>query len=184
MAYSSKKLLLAAVFSSAFLLSGLTQAAVYEKTVITTPEVRPGINYIDFNRMDRNHDGILSRSEVGAELFYLFDRDGNEIIDNVEFDRVGVYTLTPLQKETVFKIDFDEDGMADVTEYNVENFLDRTRLSRFDTDNNGLSPREFIRSSFLKLDDNDSKAIELDEWEKAYTASILPKAAEQDRYNN
>src|SRR5690606_13155138 len=105
----------------------------------------------------------------------------NEVIDNIEYERVGLYTLMPLRQKTTVTIDFDEDGVADVEQYDVDSFLKRTRLSRFDRNNDGLSPREFLQRSFLSVDTNDSKAIELSEWKKAYETSMT--GSQEASYN-
>ncbi len=158
-------------------------AATYEKTTVTSPEGREGVRVIDFMKFDANKDGILSRKEVGQELFYIFDTDGNEVIDNMEINNKNVYTFSPMKKETTVKVDFNDDGVADVNEYTIESFMDRSNLARFDKNDDGLSAVEFIGQSFLKLDDNNDKAVDIAEWQEAYTESLSPLAAEQERYN-
>lgn len=163
-------------------------AAHAERTVTTTrtvisPQPVPGANMVNIDNMDRNGDGVLTMEEVGGELFYLFDRDGNEIIDNREFTRSSMVTVAPVQKETVTIIDRGSDGIADETIYTYDTFLERTQLSKFAKGRNGLSPEEFIDTSFLRLDENDDKAVDIGEWREAYLAMAIPQSAEQERYN-
>lgn len=155
---------------------------VTKETTVTQKEL-PGTNKVNFAAMDLNHDGILSRSEVGRKLFYIFDADGNEVIDNIEFDKPKVLTVIPLEKKELTMVDFDDDGIADVTKYTSEDFANFSMLNRFDKDNDGLSPEEFLGQSFLKTDTNRDKTIDIEEWRAAYIASVSPLAAKQYRYN-
>lgn len=38
------------------------------------------------------------RREVGEKLFFLFDIDGNRVIDNVEIKKNQVITVVPFEK--------------------------------------------------------------------------------------
>lgn len=140
---------------------------------------------VNFDAFDRNRNGILSMDEVGEHLFYLFDTDGNEVIDNVEFYNKRIITIAPMEKHTLKMVDVENPaGTVTSSTYNYETFYSTSGLTRFDSDLDGLSPAEFIDSSFLKLDTDNSKAIELDEWKSAYALSRTPLAARQDNYNN
>lgn len=138
---------------------------------------------VDFNSLDLNKNGILSMAEVGERLFYIFDADGNEVIDNIEFGQNRVITIAPMEKHTLKMVDFESDGNVELSTYTYETFSRTSGLTRFDEDRDGLSAAEFIDTSLLKLDTDDSKTIELDEWKKHYIASRAPKAADQDGYN-
>ncbi len=157
--------------------------ATFEQTTVIQQEENESVKTIDFMKFDDNNNGILSMSEVGESLFYIFDTDGNEIIDNIEFNEENVYTLHPMKKETVLRVDLDGDGKVDMAEYSVQRFLQTSNLSKFDEEDDGLSAHDFIEQSFLEQDDNDNKAISLSEWKDAYTESVLPKNAQQSRYN-
>ncbi len=164
-------------------------SAAHAETVITTkttvsPQEMENANMIDFGAFDRNNDGVLSMAEVGEKLFYVFDRDGNEIIDNIEFEQNSMMTITPMEKETITMVDHYGDGDYEKVTYTYETFLRESQLIRFADDHNGLSPEEFIGSSFLIMDDNDDKAIDLEEWKEGYIEMVKPKSAEQERYNN
>ena len=153
------------------------------KQTTVTQKVLPSTQEVNFAAMDLNHDGILSRSEVGRKLFYIFDTDGNEVIDNIEFYKPKVLTIIPLEKTELTMVDFDDDGKPDVTKYTSEDFSNFSMLNRFDKDNNGLSAAEFIGVPMLKLDTDKSKVIEINEWRDAYIASLSPLSAKQYRYN-
>ena len=171
--------------SAALLLAAAstTQAeTVTTQTVVTQTEI-PGTTKINFSTLDLNNDGILSRSEVARKLFYIFDTDGNEVIDNIEIKKNRVLTFIPLEKTELTMIDFDDDGKVDTSTATNEQFMEFSMLNRFDKDQDGLSGEEFIGSNFLKLDTDKSKVIEAREWRDAYIASVSPLSAKQYRYN-
>lgn len=182
--FKPKSLLLAgaAVLALGAFASTANADTVTKQTTVTQKDL-PDTYKVNFAAMDLNHDGILSRSEVGRKLFYIFDTDGNEVIDNIEFDKPKVLTVIPLEKTELTMVDFDDDGKPDVTKYTSEEFANFSMLNRFDKDNDGLSAEEFIGESFLKLDTDKSKVIEIKEWRDAYIASLSPLSAKQYRYN-
>ena len=145
-----------------------------ETTVAPTP-LPPTTRAIHFEDFDANRNGILSLSEVGDMLFGLYDTDGNMVIDNNEYERPAVLTVAPMEKMTKITYDFDNDGIADKQEVTYEKFLEYTQLSRFDKNNNGLSPREFTDKHFNIVDVDNSKVIEKKEWEGVYNARIDAK---------
>lgn len=153
------------------------------KSVVSQKPIEGHVE-VDFDSLDVNNNGVLSMPEVGQRLFYIFDVDGNEVIDNIEFTQNRVITIAPMEKHTLKMVDFESDGNVELSTYTYETFSRTSGLTRFDEDRDGLSASEFIDTSFLKLDTDESKAIELDEWKKAYIASRAPKAADQDGYNN
>jgi hypothetical protein len=138
------------------------------------------INFMDF---DLNKDGVLSRNEIGKMLFKLYDTDGNEIIDNKEYERRSIITVLPMQKDTMVSYDFDGDGKPDVTKYTYETFAQDTLLSRYDTNKDGLSPHEFTGLDFLAADVNHDHAIDLKEWQGSYISSIDKANKEKARLN-
>lgn len=145
---------------------------------------RAGSHIVEFMDFDANHDGILTLAETGDGLFYLFDGDGNEVIDNIEFDTERIYTLPVVERTTTVSFDFNDDGIPDRVDTSVDQYLALSGLERFNRGVDGkMSPREFVGRSFLGLDKDDSKVIELREWRTAYTESLRPLAAEQERYN-
>ncbi len=132
------------------------------------------VNFMDF---DLNRDKILSINEIGKMLFQLYDTDGNEVIDNVEYDRRAVVTVMPMEKNTVVSYDFDGDGIADKTRYTYETFTRDTLLTKFDRNKDGLSPHEFMDMPFLTADANHDKGIVLTEWQGSY----IPNLDKQNR---
>lgn len=182
MPYYKKTLLIAAASSIALTAFPAWAKVVTTKTTVEQTPVE-NTNKVNFSALDLNHDGTLSMSEVGQKLFYLFDTDGNEVIDNIEFKQRRVMTIIPMERNTLTLVDYDNDGQPEKSTYTYENFLEQSQLMRFDHNMDGLSPSEFIGQSFLKLDLNKSKVIELNEWKRAYTAMVHPKAADQERYN-
>jgi hypothetical protein len=152
-------------------------------TFITQQDV-PGTQKVNFSDFDANKDGTLSRNEVGGKLFYIFDTDGNQVIDNIEYTRPMVLTIIPMEKKEITTIDFNDDGVADSTSYSQEEFFEQSKLARFDQNKNGLSAREFLdRRVYWNLDDNKDKTVDIKEWKRAYIASLQPSAANPNRYN-
>lgn len=131
-----------------------------------------GTRVISFMEFDANRDSILSRSEVGEKLFKLYDTDGNEVIDNIEYDRKAVITVHPIEKETVVTYDFDGDGLADQTQVTNEQFMRDTMLARFDENKNGLSAKEFMDRGFMEADINNDKVVDMKEFQASYNANI------------
>lgn len=156
---------------------------VTQQTTVVQKEL-PNTYKVNFAEFDLNHDGLLSRAEVGRKLFYIFDTDGNEVIDNREFGKAKVVTIVPLQANELTMIDFNDDGVADQTKYSADEFARFSMLNRFDKDNNGLSAEEFISRPFLKMDTNRDGTIDIREWRDAYVASLSPLSAKQYRYND
>lgn len=127
------------------------------------------INFIDF---DLTKDNIFSTNEVGETLFKLYDDDGNNVIDNVEYEQRFVVTIKPIEKSTVVYYDYDGDGKSDEAKYTYETFRRDTQLSRFDENKNGLSAREFTNLHFNIVDVNNDNMIDLKEWQGTYVSSI------------
>lgn len=160
---------------STTVITPVTSTVVTEKTTSEKPIVAVGTQAVDFMAYDANKDGILSMNEVGEMLFKLYDTDGNQVLDNIEFERKAVLTITPVEKMTVVKYDFNNDGIADQANYNYETFLKDTQLSRFDQNKDGLSPHEFTGREFIVADINNDKVVDLNEWKGSYIASIDKK---------
>lgn len=165
-----------------FIFSPASADTVTTKTVVSQKNLAE-LQSTDFVSFDLNHDNILSMTEVGEKLFYIFDTDGNEVIDNIEFKNKKVVTIIPMEKQTFTFVDHDNDGIADKSSYTYETFIQQSHLMRFDDNADGLSPADFLERSFLEVDRDNSKAIELDEWKKIYIASVSPETSDPDHYN-
>lgn len=155
------------------------------ETVTKTRQILPetGTRVVNFLDFDLNRDGLLSTQEVGEMLFKLFDSDGNGLIDNVEFEKRNVMTVVPMEKETTVSYDFDNDGLPERVERAHETFMEKTQLSRFDLVGGGLSPRDFVGKSFMRMDIDRSRFVELNEWRGAYDEAINRKNLQQVFYN-
>lgn len=148
-----------------------------------TPVIVPGSRVYSVVDFDLNRDSILSMNEVGEKLFRMYDTDGNNVIDNNEFERRAVLTVVPVEKNTTVTYDFDGDGLSDRVATTSQVFLQETRLARFDRNGDGLSPREFTGRSFLEADINNDKAVDLAEWRGVYVSSVDMKN-KQDAQTN
>ncbi len=162
--------------------SAVSANIVITKTKTQSVDIE-NVKEIPFSEFDVNGDGSYSRKEVGERLFSAFDRDGNQVIDNNEWDMKSVYTVIPMKSETYKFVDKDGDGYIENSSYTYQTFFEESGLIRFDKNRDGLSPKEFISKSFQSLDDDDNNMILLDEWEEAYEISVRPKSAEPERYN-
>lgn len=155
---------------------------VTTRTTVTQMDMPAG-SAVHFETFDVNQDRVLSMEEVGEKLFYLFDKDGNEVIDNLEFTRNEVLTIVPMERETMKLVDIDDDGRTDVAAYDYDSFVQASRLIKFDRDVDGLSAEDFIETGFLELDSDDSTTIELDEWKRAYANQVAYVHDLQGNYN-
>lgn len=159
-----------------------TPPVTITKTIAVTPTMIEGTIPVNFVYLDVNADGVLSRAEVGEKLFFLFDTDGNKVVDNVEIKKNQVITVIPFEKTQLTMIDFDDDGKADVVNVTSDDFMNFSMLNRFDKDNDGLSAEEFIGHSALELDTDKSGVVEYPEWKEVYVKSVTSKAGKQFGY--
>lgn len=163
--------------------AALAETVVQTTVVDNQPPVSEDTELVDIMAYDINGDGILAMNEIGEKLFYQFDTDGNQEIDNIEFTEPTFMTFAPMEKTTVTSIDYNNDGIVDAESITFETLMQATGLVRFDDNMNGLSPRDFIETGYEELDVNQDKMIGLDEWKDAYTISRAPESANQKRYN-
>lgn len=160
-----------------------TDPVTVSTTTMVNQKIIPGAKALNFVDFDLDKDGILSRKEVGQKLFYVFDTDGNGVLDNIEFKRNAIITLIPLEKTELTMIDLDDDGKPDITNVTSEDFMDHSMLARFDKDQDGVSPTDFIDKSFYRVDTDNSGVVEFAEWKEVYDQSRSPLNAKQWRYN-
>lgn len=174
------------LFLTTALIATATTAAHAQSVVTETytdTKIVPGVNQVEFSKFDVNADGQYSMAEVGETLFYMFDTDGNEVIDNLEWDNKNVITIIPIEEVEFKYIDSDGDGMTDVQINSYNEFYTESGLMAFDNNKDGLSAEEFIGEGYEVLDDDEDKVITLEEWQEVY----LDSAREHDQpenYNN
>jgi len=174
--------------ASAFLTMG-TAAQAASGTVVTETRIMPkpyaGADIVDYRIFDINHDGIMTREEVGEKLFYTFDTDGNQLIDNIEWSKPMVITFAPTEQQTIRYVDYNSDGVADTTSVTSQYFLQQTGLSRFDQYGHGLSAERFMDKGFKRIDRDLSGQIDIKEWKESYIASLRPLPQNDTfRYND
>jgi hypothetical protein len=152
-----------------------SSSKVSTETVFEPGKPANGSRAIHFEDFDLNHDGTLTREEAGEMLFRLYDTDGNQVIDNVEYERKAVLSISPMKKTTKLTYDDNNDGVADKQEATEEDIMEQTMLSKFDKDGDGLSPAEFTGQAFNVTDVNKSHAIEKKEWLGVYDGRVNAK---------
>ncbi|MCK6419185.1 MAG: hypothetical protein L6Q57_09730 [Alphaproteobacteria bacterium] len=165
------------------LLSGTSYAQTVTTKTIVQPQLVPNVVTVNFSAFDRNKNGAYSMIEVGERLFEAFDLDHNEMIDNTEWDRKTVMTITPMERQTFTFVDYDDDTMPENSTYTYETFYRASGLIKFDHNQNGLSAAEFIDAGFQWLDDDEDNLINLEEWKEAYMQT-RPEHDQPERYNN
>lgn len=158
------------------------QINTYQQTTSENMMI-PGGRIVNFASFDMNKDSILSTTEIGTLLFGLYDMDGNGIINNIEYERRAVITVMPIEKNTVISYDFDGDWITDQTQFTYETFMQDTALTRFDKNQDGLSPHEFLDLSFNIADANHDKTITINEWQGAYIPRINQANRQKASYN-
>lgn len=148
-----------------------------EKTIVPN-----GARILDLDTFDTNGDGVITRREIGDKLFHIFDRDGNGLIDNLEYEKKLVATVVPTRKTTKITYIPGDDGVTDKTVITSEEFMKKTQLSRFDASGKGLSPHEFLGMTFEQVDVSRDRFIDINEWRGAYIASIDAKNRQKELY--
>ncbi len=164
-----------------------TSGAAIANTVVTekytqTKELND-VKQIQFSKFDENNDGQYSMPEVGKTLFYMFDTDGNEVIDNMEWNNENVMTIIPVEETKFQYIDTDNDGMTDIQINSYDEFYTVSGLMAFDKNQDGLSAEEFIDEGFEVLDDDQNKVISLEEWQEVYLKTRM-EHNQPENYND
>lgn len=181
-----KRALMTFAFALALVaLPGSAMAGTVSELTVVTPEPVAGTTEsINLESFDLNKDGMLTRKEIGTRLFYLYDADGNEVIDNIEYGQPRMMTIVPMKQEKFLSVDLNDDGAVDVADYNQDRFIKETMLSRFDHNKDGLSAKEFLGTWFTRPDKDKSHVIEIDEWRQVYTEAMKGRINDQETYNN
>lgn len=147
------------------------------------PIIKPGAQLLNLNEFDGNKDGRLTRAEIGGKLFHIFDTDGNNLIDNVEYEKKLVATIVPV-KETEKIAFYSGDNLTpDKTITSTEAILKATQLARFDAAGDGLSPRDFAAEPFEKADVSNDRFVAIEEWQGAYDALIDSENKKKQLFN-
>ncbi|MCC6597762.1 MAG: hypothetical protein IT559_03115 [Alphaproteobacteria bacterium] len=139
---------------------------------------------IDFSEFDTNHDGVYERDEVGEKLFTIFDRDGNQVIDNLEMKKVGLKVYMPMEKTTISVVDYSIPGKEQARTVTQEEFVQASKLIKFDKNQDGLTPLDFLEMPFNQVNVKNDGVIDLQEWKRAYASSVRPLHMESFHYNN
>lgn len=160
---------------------GAKQVTVREEIA---PIKREGTKVIDFMTFDIDGDGALSRDEVGEKLFEIFDRDGNEVIDNIEMKKPSLLTFTTMNKKTTEIIEYYSDDTPQKTKVTQEEFLRKSHLGKFDKGDDGLSPLDFLGTTFYRVNVKNDGVIDLYEFKRAYAKSVKPLHEEDFNYND
>lgn len=167
-------------------------AVAHAETVTTTRtqttterQMTTDNSHIDLARLERDNNGTIVLDDLARHLFYLYDTDGNELIDNQEFEARRIATIMPVERETITVVDtISSNGEPELMTHNYTHFMERTGLSRFETNADGLTAHEFLGDvSFLEADQNSDHGIGLEEWKAAYSADYQKPHDEGDAYN-
>ena len=150
-------------------------AGTVSETTIVSSTPMPNVERINFMTFDMNKDNRLSMREVGDVLFDAFDGDKNGKLDSLEFDRNTVITVIPKESVTYTFYDYDNDGHAEASKITQTDFLERSKLMRFDTQQDGLSARDFIGRSHKELDVSRDNYVTKEEWQREYALIVKPK---------
>lgn len=140
---------------------------------------------IDFSEFDTNKDGVFEKEEVGEKLFTVFDRDKNGVIDNREMKKVGLKVYSTMSKRTIETIDYHSPDKEQVKRVSEEEFIQASNLIKFDQNEDGLSPLDFLGMSFNQVNvNNHDSVIDLYEWKRAYAQTVRPLHMESFHYND
>lgn len=155
-----------------------TEVRTEVREIIKLP---PETRLVNFKELDLDGDNNLTKQEVGEKLFKLYDTDGNQVIDNIEYERKAVITIQPVERETT--TEYFVNGKPDKVETDREDFMRETMLSQFDKNKDGLSPRVFLERDFKVVDVNKDKGVTLREWLGAYIEKIDRRNRANAGYN-
>jgi hypothetical protein len=163
-----------------------SEPAAQEVTVSVEIEAKKqeGKQSIELDDLDLNKDGILAHNEVGERLFQIFDRDNNQLIDNIEMYRPSLIVFTHMEQKNIETISYHENNKAQKKTVTYQEFLKESKLSRFDKNKDGLSPLDFLEMTFNEVNIIDDAVINFYEWERAYAESVRPVHMENYNYND
>jgi len=154
--------------------TGVTTTTSSSSTSVQTKETVAidGATRFEITSFDLDNDGVYKMEEIGEKLFYIYDTDGNEVIDNLEFDNKSVITVVPVETETYTVVDWNNDGVAEESSYTYSRMMAETGLTRFDDNQDGLSGEEFLGKAHLEADLNNDNQVDIKEWKSSYMANV------------
>lgn len=124
----------------------------------------------ELNTFDGNNDGVYSTLDAADQLFRIYDRDKNQLIDNVEYVTAAPIVLEKQMFVPVKNTYQFMDAAGNVhTSTSYDSFLVETGLSQYV--NAGASPKEIFGKTINLLDKNKDGMIGVVEWRKAYLSS-------------
>lgn len=147
------------------------------------PIYKPGAQVLNLAEFDANKDGRLTRAEIGEKLFHVFDTDGNNLIDNLEYKKKLVATIVPVKETEKIAFYTGDNITPDKTVTSTQDILRVTQLARFDAAGDGLSPSDFAAEPFEKADVSHDRFIGIDEWQGAYDALVNSENKKKQLYN-
>lgn len=143
---------------------------------------------VPIDALDLDVDGRITRTEVAKYMFYYFDRDGNESLTKGEYHANRPIDVLPKQNPAITFIDIDNDGKDDGVEYGKDSFLEAVMVGEYVPGSTEIKAMDIIDIYFLRADTDESRAVELSEWQKIYAKhgvkkeNTPPEAANQDHY--
>jgi hypothetical protein len=147
------------------------------------PIIKPGTHLLNLSEFDANKDGRLTRAEIGEKLFHVFDTDGNNLVDNVEYEKKLIATIVPVKETEKIAFYSGDNATPDKTITTVGDILKVTQLARFDKALDGLSPHDFAGKDFADADVDNDHFVKLEEWQGAYDAIINAENQEQQKFS-
>ena len=98
--------------------------------------------------------------EVGEKLFEVFDGDGNQVIDNLEIKKPRLVVFRHMEKRHIETIDYHTESKSTKKNISHQEFLEKSKLSRFDKNEDGLSPLDFLEMPFNQVNVKDDAVID------------------------
>ncbi|MEZ0226279.1 MAG: hypothetical protein ACAH83_17110 [Alphaproteobacteria bacterium] len=147
------------------------------------PMVKPGTHLLNLTEFDANKDGRLTRAEIGEKLFHIFDTDGNNLVDNVEYEKKLVATIVPVKETEKIAFYSGDNVTPDKTITTSQDILKVTQLARFDKAGDGLSPHDFAAKDFAGADVDNDHFVKVEEWQGAYDAVINAENEDKQKFN-
>ena len=147
------------------------------------PIIKPGAHGLNLSEFDANKDGRLTRAETGEKLFHIFDTDGNNLVDNVEYEKKLIATIVPVKETEKIAFYSGDNATPDKTITTVGDILKVTQLARFDKALDGLSPKDFASRDYADADVNKDHFVDLSEWQGAYNASIDAENQDKQKFS-